>query len=266
MPEHVLVVDNHSADGTAEYLASASAADPSLVIVTAEENLGPAGGYAIGMTSALEQGEHDYLWVMDDDCFPDPNCLEAQLGYPQLDQAITVFPQLVDRKTSASFYTRNGWIGVLIPTPAVKAAGVPDKNLFFWSEDAEYLTWRLDRRHGVRRVLVPEAVVRFDRYHTNTEATWRDYYVARNRINYQLRVRASVPRVRRYAEVAVTIAKLGALALLGLPFQDDNPVSIWHGNRRKTRIRYFILGTLHGLAGRLGKTIDPAASERRETQ
>ena len=68
----VLVVDNASADGTAEYLKTL--AMPGLVCRILTENLGGAGGFAYGMQAAAELG-CKAVWLMDDDTLPEPQAL-----------------------------------------------------------------------------------------------------------------------------------------------------------------------------------------------
>lgn len=86
----VLVVDNASTDATATVVAKRAAslargdtqspagALSAINYYNTGANLGGAGGFACGMRIAVEAG-YDYLWVMDDDCLPDPGALQALL-------------------------------------------------------------------------------------------------------------------------------------------------------------------------------------------
>ncbi|WP_416443798.1 glycosyltransferase [Leucobacter sp. HNU] len=74
--EWVVVVNNASTDGTREYLDGLD--DPQLVVLHLDENLGGAGGFEHGMAHGVNLGA-DYVWIMDDDCYPDPNALEILL-------------------------------------------------------------------------------------------------------------------------------------------------------------------------------------------
>lgn len=64
----LVVVDNASDDGTADLLAGQS--DPRLTVLRLEENLGGAGGFALGMQHAMQHLAPDWLVVMDDDARP----------------------------------------------------------------------------------------------------------------------------------------------------------------------------------------------------
>ena len=71
----VLVVDNASQDGTAEWLAGQS--DARLITLTLPENRGGAGGFEAGMRHAVEHLSPDWIVVMDDDARPEPGAFAA---------------------------------------------------------------------------------------------------------------------------------------------------------------------------------------------
>lgn len=73
--EAVLVVDNASTDGTADWLATQD--DSRLVVHRAAVNGGGAGGFETGMRLAMERFDPDWLVVMDDDARPAPGALAA---------------------------------------------------------------------------------------------------------------------------------------------------------------------------------------------
>lgn len=74
----VLVVDNASHDGTADWLAAQH--DPRLVVVRSTSNLGGAGGFELGMRRAMDQLSPDWIVVMDDDARPEPGAFAAFLA------------------------------------------------------------------------------------------------------------------------------------------------------------------------------------------
>ena len=73
----VLLVDNASTDGTADYIKTL--AMPGLVCRNPGENLGGAGGFAYGIRAAVELG-CEAVWIMDDDTLPEPDALAALLA------------------------------------------------------------------------------------------------------------------------------------------------------------------------------------------
>ncbi|MGV3704174.1 MAG: glycosyltransferase [Arcticibacter sp.] len=68
--DHILVVDNASTDGTGEWLAGQS----DLQVLTMPENLGGSGGFKKAISTAYELN-FDWIWILDDDAFPEKNCL-----------------------------------------------------------------------------------------------------------------------------------------------------------------------------------------------
>lgn len=242
-PETVLVVDNASSDGTAEYLASMRAAVPGLVVLTNSENLGPAGGFAVGLAWALERG-YDYMWLFDDDSVPAPDCLEVQLREALRAGKSFVLSRNVDEDGNSTYYA--AWRGVLVPADAVRVAGVPNKDLFYSKEDTEWYS-RLCIVAGLERRKAPEAVVRYWRFHPTKRAAWKYYYFGRNTVYYRLMVQVSRSWAWRIRRLTVVLARLWARAI----FLEDQKLK---------KCGYLALGIWHGLLGRTGKTVDPARS------
>jgi len=71
----VVVIDNLSGDGTAEWLAAQT--DPRLVTWHSTTNLGGAGGFEAGLRLAVERFDPDWIVLMDDDARPEPGALAA---------------------------------------------------------------------------------------------------------------------------------------------------------------------------------------------
>jgi len=76
-PMYILVVDNHSQDGTREYLEAwqHEKVDYQKIVVTLGENLGGAGGFHAGLEQAL-QLPAEWIWVADDDACPDKAAIQ----------------------------------------------------------------------------------------------------------------------------------------------------------------------------------------------
>ena len=98
----ILVIDNHSTDGTRDALmglvavgrdgrdetqatspASAMVDGHSLIYLDTGANLGGAGGFSFGVRQAVERG-YPWLWLMDDDTIPTPTALEELLKADEL--------------------------------------------------------------------------------------------------------------------------------------------------------------------------------------
>ena len=88
--DHVVVVDNASTDGTADWLAAQ--ADARLHVVTLPDNTGGAGGFEAGMAHADRHLAPDWILLQDDDARPEPGALA--LFRRELPTLETDFPRL----------------------------------------------------------------------------------------------------------------------------------------------------------------------------
>lgn len=177
VPDQLIIVNNASTDGTAKYLEE-FARDFSmkdrinLNVVTLPENVGGAGGFSAGMRRGYELGA-DFVWIFDDDGYPQPKALENllngfnsavdQLG-PDVPYACSMV-KFVDgsicemnnpvptwdwgRLIAKGFnnlvmVTSCSFVSVLIPRWVMEKYGLPFKEYFIWFDDAEY-TLRITR-------------------------------------------------------------------------------------------------------------------------
>lgn len=69
----ILIINNSSTDGTTEFLKE------NLIDHITQENSGSAGGWARGLSEGWSRG-YQYIWMMDDDGFPDTKALEVLLN------------------------------------------------------------------------------------------------------------------------------------------------------------------------------------------
>ena len=163
----ILVVDNASTDGTAAALTELMESGAILYRNTGA-NIGGAGGFNVGMRWAVELG-YDRLWVMDDDCIPDPDSLTALVaadrrlggdygflsgiaywkdGSPCLMnvQKTDLWHKLEDYTSPLVPVVMATFVSAFIPADRVREVGLPIREFFIWSDDLEY-TRRLSRRY-----------------------------------------------------------------------------------------------------------------------
>ncbi|GAB3314643.1 hypothetical protein GCM10027299_03060 [Larkinella ripae] len=198
-PDTILVINNGSTDGTAEWLATQSA-----LTVINQSNSGGAGGFATGIEAAYKAG-FTWLWCMDDDCLATPDSLEKLMSAPNIGpcikNAVSVSNQ--DRTELAFFVDRPNksyrkvadmapydliygvaffFNGTLIHTDVVKAVGLPDSRLFIWGDEVEYMTRA--QKMGFPVVTVPKSIFHhppsFDRNGIPWPGAWKQYYAVRN--------------------------------------------------------------------------------------
>jgi rhamnopyranosyl-N-acetylglucosaminyl-diphospho-decaprenol beta-1,3/1,4-galactofuranosyltransferase len=162
--DRVIVVDNASDDGTPDLLAERF---PHLETVRTERNIGGAGGFAVGLSSALD-GDCDAVWLMDDDTVPDSTALErladARSRYdgdtPALVASKVVWtdgrdhPMNTPRRkpgvTRREIYAADAvgcvpirsasFVSVLVDAQAVRERGLPIADYFLWNDDFEFTT------------------------------------------------------------------------------------------------------------------------------
>ncbi|MCR1901925.1 glycosyltransferase family 2 protein [Ligilactobacillus apodemi] len=231
----IFIFDNDSSDGTNEYLKengfqiitnSSELANVSNdqfgICFRSSENLGGAGGFANAIKMAKEL-ESDYLWIMDDDVYPEPDCLEILLDKMEKKHVQAVIPSRNDenyqdlvclnidfadfrkfwtwwRKQPAKypldkdqyFVSDMPFEGPLLQTELVRKIGEPDQGFFLEYDDSDYAQRIL--KHS-KIVYATNAILhRQLAKKTATNATkkkepysWRMYYTLRNNIIFDRR-------------------------------------------------------------------------------
>lgn len=103
-PVRGLVVVDNSADPDVQRVAE-SARLPLVVHVPVEQNLGCGGGLALGESLALERfPELTHLWILDDDCVVEPDCLGLLLAAMVSEAADAAHPLTVDAEERLSWF------------------------------------------------------------------------------------------------------------------------------------------------------------------
>ncbi|MDO5409412.1 MAG: glycosyltransferase family 2 protein [Lachnospiraceae bacterium] len=176
----VLIIDNASADGTAEYLSGLK--EERIKFIRTSRNIGGAGGFNLGIRKAAESG-YEYIWTMDDDTFPKPDALEKLLdadNYLKGDYGFLSSVALwIDgkgckmnrQKMKKNSYDYAGlleqglipveqatFVSLFLKAETVKMAGLPVKEFFIWGDDLEY-TRRLAVRMKMPCYLVGKSQV-----------------------------------------------------------------------------------------------------------
>jgi GT2 family glycosyltransferase len=203
VPDKIIVVNNGSTDGTAEWLASHT----DLFVVT-QENVGSSGGQYTGFKTAYEQG-YDWIWAMDDDVVPRPDCLENLIS--TLKENIIIAPLRYDLDKSPyindtlEFNISNPfnslWKRLLseddLKNELIKAEGItfegpmfhrslideiglPEKKFFIYGDDSEYFIRA--NQSGFTSYIYTNA--KLDRLlptpNLTKEFSWKNYYIIRN--------------------------------------------------------------------------------------
>lgn len=157
--DQIVVVNNSSTDGTETWLESQND-----ILTITQENTGGAGGFESGIKNAI-QNFSDWIWVMDDDVFPQKDALENLLVYK--DFSLCIQPRRIyesgddvrwggiyntnqggglvmgtkpNQQSVKDFYITNTccFEGMLIHRELVDLIGYPDKNFFISGDDTAY--------------------------------------------------------------------------------------------------------------------------------
>ena len=165
MPD-LLIINNQSTDGTEAYLQA------NQINHITQENSGSSGGWSRGIEEGWAKG-YDYVWMMDDDGFPQPDALEILLSLvneeticisstPVMENApnelVFGLPILNEAGHSVIFARKRKYNklsefpadmvkyphihpfnGALIDLKAIKKIGNVDRSYFMFGDEVDYL-------------------------------------------------------------------------------------------------------------------------------
>ncbi len=251
-PDRVLVIDNASTDGTAAILDAFVAAEPAWVSrCRLERNSGGAGGFAHGTALAFREG-HDWCWLMDDDCIPEPEALAALLdGYDSFpaERKPVLLASRVEW-TDGHLHPMNlvavkqrfaheelwlaasrgmlsirsaTFVSLLVARRAIDRYGLPLPAYFLWNDDVEFTARILRHEFGVA---VPASRVLHAtdrRYGTHDAAPARYFFYVRNQLFMLLWSRSHDRMEKIYIAQMLTLNCLGYWGRRWL-----NPVVAWY--------------------------------------
>lgn len=157
-PDEIIVINNDSTDGTKEWLDAREN-----IRVIHQANLGGAGGFNTALTYAMQLNV-DWVWAMDDDCFPDTRALEELLAVNPVKDTIygsvalneqdtrQIVWWIADERNKGEFIREHDklhslvyptrhtipFLGIFVPDKIIKDIGYPQKELVLWNDDEEY--------------------------------------------------------------------------------------------------------------------------------
>lgn len=239
--EKIIIVDNNSADGTADLVAEVKLKCPEIEYYNTGANLGGAGGFHFGFQKIMDLS-YDFLWLMDDDLLPENDCLNnlivngtgdirqplrfnldgscAELSPIKFDlkSRFIIRPKRLSVKDVVDSNTLKNidiegipFEGPLITKQVVDHIGVPNPDFFIFYDDIDYSIRA--RKEGFRIKCVPAA--RATRLLVNVQSddlnTWKGYFMLRN-LFYILREYGQ-NRFVRARPVLITLLYISSLFL-----------------------------------------------------
>jgi hypothetical protein len=265
--DSIVVVDNDPIESA----RPVSARVEGLTYLAADDNLGPAGGIALGMREVLATAAENDVVILIDDDDPPPHpdtferllcalesarrqgrrCAGVALAGARYRPTRGDFVRVPDSELSTLVrvdYLGGGQCPIYV-VGALRSISGSDPGLFFGLDDADM---GLQLRAAGWELLVPgdlwiemrEANGRLGiatSPHTDTAlAPWRQYYSSRNAVHL----------AKRYG----TRRALLETALRGLTL---TPVNRWFRQGSRSSARAAVAGTVAGLRGELGRVVDP---------
>ena len=213
--QEIIVVDNASTDGTGGMLAVRY---PQVTVLRMTENLGAAGAWAVGLSYAALERQHDWIWSFDDDSVPGADSLARLLGgigslNGMQSEVGMIVPMPVHQETKTYYpplFWRDGFVrpraeqmreplwfadlviasGSLTRRQVVEKTGLPRADFFMDFFDYEYSLRA--RACGYRIAVVPGAELGHEIGNAQmvwlpgrsrlwtSYPPWREYYNSRN--------------------------------------------------------------------------------------
>ncbi len=213
-PIYMIVVDNCSNDGTHEFLEQWKEEKSSIekLVITLPENRGGSGGFYAGLKEASARDDADWIWVADDDAFPELYDFEkagkfvcthnemmdevsAFCGMCEYEGRVASIQRARFKKTllgthevavPARDYEKKeyfeidlySFVGTFMKRSALLKAGLPREDFFIYLDDYEHAI-RMGKQGKL--ICIPEILIHHkDNYLYNRGVSWRDYYATRN--------------------------------------------------------------------------------------
>ena len=283
-PGRIIVVDNASPDGSG---AAIAAAFPAVEVITLPENRGVGAGHNAGWAAALADPACAWIWVLEHDCLPAPDCLGELLAaydrlLPTTGAPLVVVPtqdnpfvnsprphwalrharlrRLVPRRRTDPPYPATGFSfnGTLIPAQVPRTVGWVDESFFFYCEDNDFAL--RCRRHGAKLYGVPAARIGHNVYADSAQVNLGRFVVllpgrmSVARVYYGLR-NGLVMATRRRKHRWVVYARYGLVYLILQVFD------LFFGIHRRRRLWARTLALRDALTGRMGRADYPVLRE-----
>lgn len=212
LPFYMIIVDNASSDGTKEFLDDWMQENENFkkIVVTLPENIGGSGGFYEGLKHAVKL-DADWIWVADDDAYPENNCFSIAMNFLQNHQTQNISALcgavMYDGEISLKHRRRTfacglkfrtdpvckeeynysdfklntySFVGAMLNKTKLKSAGLPKKDYFIWCDDSEH-SLRMSKVGEI--ICLPSMRIDHDECPESRTVSWKAYYGVRNHLD-----------------------------------------------------------------------------------
>jgi GT2 family glycosyltransferase len=230
----VIVVDNASADGTAEMLAEEF---PDVRCIRMERNIG-----APAWNEAFATARGQYVLVLDDDCYIEGDALRRTVSAAAQERADLVSFRVRSSIDPDYFFTTEYVTGLLsfwgcawlVSSAALQRLGGYDPGIFIWANELEFTLRFLDL--GLRHLYLPDVVAVHMKAPPGQEFAERPHAINNGNLAYVAAKLLQPADAVRVVGRLVTLTLLDAVALSPRSFTRTLP-QVLSGVRRGLRAR-----------------------------
>lgn len=225
LPDKLIIVDNASGDETATLVRGFKQhSSLNIIYIDTGENLGGAGGFRFGFDYIKNNKlDYDYLWLMDDDLCPSPNCLEQLIKVGNSYENVGIIqptrfdldggcaeisPVIYDlknpfvlnpkRKVVSDVYDANQhneildlagipFEGPLIKRKVVDSVGSPVADFFIFYDDLDYAIRTRKKNFRVVLSIQTKAFRLLKNNQSNDLMSWKGYFMIRNFLHLHIK-------------------------------------------------------------------------------
>ncbi len=211
-PIRIIVIDNHSTDGTKEKLIEDKIlTNPKIIYVRMSKNYGGSGGFYYGIKEAMKFNDFEFLSLSDDDAIYNSNFFELISKYQKRNPNVKAFCGTVEYEDGTiqtdhrrkitngkwihqeeipqNEYRQNfkldlfSFVGCIVSRNLINKIGLPEKDYFIYFDDTEY---SLRVRKYTDIINISDAVIIHKTPKKSPKnknlITWKNYYELRNSI------------------------------------------------------------------------------------
>lgn len=277
----IIITDNNSNEENKAQLRELEKKYDKITVIWSKDNTGGAGGFYQGMKYARENLKPDWYWLMDDDAYPEPDCLEQLMSHsdmenvgclapliyginyndyqiyhhkkitPILFRDKTVIRESVEALDELTSMDADAFVGPLFSSKAVETVGIADGLLFIYGDDLEY-TYRVSRKfetYLVKKAVINHLDIPMSGKNRSVQTWWKDYYKYRNLCLFVNEFKtSSFNAFMAYLYIIWGMVRSTVRCCLVKETR-----KFW-----KLRLKLMRRAFFDGISGRKGKRIDPA--------